>query len=442
MNFCVLSAAAASSDSAAAAAVDLSHSKGSSSSAALPVSPFADLQNAMHRSYRLDVVQQKMTRGGIILAKQENEETFSFVGFEGLPYLAVATRLMLLPEEHRTFHVVCSTGGPCDFYGDIDLPATTSDKIVTELLDAAVNEVTTLMSSACERMQQRAAKQQQIAAFAGPEVLLLRNPNPAKKSLHLHMSFPHLCFEDYVGVRAVAEHINAKVSLALFDLHCYRSKGMLRLPFNGKSRRQNDAHEARHSLEPVLSFPPSAEGNRLRSATASSAALSRPQIVSKAFCLREEYALTKPSLWKELKGAAHAVPRGTLFPNVASRGSSRPAEFDEAGRKIPAFLAEATKPRRYQEVVKSVRSMPTRCADHYDQWIRVGLALHNFGSEDKYFEEWVTFSLRCPNKFSRESCRKMWNKFVRHPDHTNWRRGYNYLTKTIYREMGVTRSTS
>ena len=115
-------------------------------------------------------------------------------------------------------------------------------------------------------------------------------------------------------------------------------------------------------------------------------------------------------------------------------------EYDKQGRPIPAFFTERVKPKRQREAIKSVHALPSTAAEPYDQWIRVGLALHNFGAEDRNFEEWVQFSVRAPHKFSRETCRSMWDKFQRHPDHENWPRGYNYLTKTIWRELGIINS--
>ncbi|EPY25602.1 hypothetical protein STCU_06641 [Strigomonas culicis] len=110
-------------------------------------------------------------------------------------------------------------------------------------------------------------------------------------------------------------------------------------------------------------------------------------------------------------------------------------EFDLYGNAVSPFLTEKAKWRRYKTVIEKVRRLPPHAAESFDVWVRVGLALHNFSNEDHVFEEWVKFSLRCPAKFTREVCRKKWTQFERNADALNWRRGFNYLNSTVWRQV-------
>ena len=46
-------------------------------------------------------------------------------------------------------------------------------------------------------------------------------------------------------------------------------------------------------------------------------------------------------------------------------------------------------------------------AENYNDWIRVGWALHN--TDRGLFQVWVDFSKRCPSKFDEKHCEKLWN---------------------------------
>lgn len=110
-------------------------------------------------------------------------------------------------------------------------------------------------------------------------------------------------------------------------------------------------------------------------------------------------------------------------------------EYDSYGNAVSPFLTEGAKWKRYKTVVAKLESISPQAAMNFDIWVRVGLALHNFSNEERVFEEWVKFSVKCPQKFSREACKKKWLQFERNPDALNWRRGFNYLNHTLWRQL-------
>ena len=59
-----------------------------------------------------------------------------------------------------------------------------------------------------------------------------------------------------------------------------------------------------------------------------------------------------------------------------------------------------------QELLKLLN--PKRAED-YEQWIALGWCLHNI---DKYLlDDWIQFSLKCPDKFIKGECEKRWKEF-------------------------------
>lgn len=149
--------------------------------------------------------------------------------------------------------------------------------------------------------------------------------------------------------------------------------------------------------------------------------------------------LVKPSAVIGVPHLGYASSLGAA--GVASDGTSvrhahhGAVEYDAYGNAVSPYLTEAAKWRRFKSVVKKLETIPPRAAVSFDIWVRVGLALHNFSNEEHVFEEWVKFSVKCPQKFSREACRKKWLQFERNPDALNWRRGFNYLNQTIWRQL-------
>jgi P4 family phage/plasmid primase-like protien len=72
-------------------------------------------------------------------------------------------------------------------------------------------------------------------------------------------------------------------------------------------------------------------------------------------------------------------------------------------------------------------------AENYNDWIRVGWALHN--TDKGLFQVWVDFSKRCPNKFDEKNCEKLWNNMK--PGLTirslqSWAKEDNYHKYTEY----------
>ncbi|CUG87050.1 primase-like protein, putative [Bodo saltans] len=447
-------------------------------SAASSASPFISVKDSMSRSYKLSAVLEN-TNHGVVLGKQENTSTYSFVGFEGVPFLKVAECVMQVPVEHRTFHAICGRMSvPCDFFGDIDLPLTTSTASIETMILTALRRVQEEVSAATLRQHPSwsvgPSSSSKGKGDAPPEVLLVTNPQATtKRSYHLHIRFPHVCFCDYRTVRHVAEKINGELGASFFDLACYRERGMMRTAYSRKVG-VGSSSSLHHELAPAF---PQISNSELKKLLEPSTRWSPAECVARSFVIREDFmeskflkqtsssatsfsssssppvslleddnvALAKALLPKTLsipsfhEGVTAAERNKAAKQNGGDINNHNNAvtEYDKQGRPIPAFFMERVKPKRFREALKSVHALPSTAAEPYDQWIRVGLALHNFGSEDRNFEEWVQFSVRAPHKFSRETCRSMWDKFQRHPDHQNWARGYNYLTKSIWRELGI-----
>eukprot|EP00796_Vickermania_ingenoplastis_P012226 gene12226-8413_t len=138
--------------------------------------------------------------------------------------------------------------------------------------------------------------------------------------------------------------------------------------------------------------------------------------------------------WMDGQANARQVlgPDGLPLPRPQA---STHMEYDAYGNAVSPYLTEAAKWRRYKSVIGKLQHVPPRAATSFDIWVRIGLALHNFSNEEHVFEEWVKFSLKCPEKYSRDACRKKWLQFERNPDALNWRRGFNYLNQTLWRQI-------
>jgi hypothetical protein len=306
-------------------------------------------------------------------------------------------------------------------------------------------------------------------------VNVVDNNNNAEGTKKLSGPTKLIAFQDYRTVKLIGDEVNQTLGRDVIDMNCYRPNGMLRCAFSSKlpsaqdhdfCAKQQDRHgaaaaAARKRLIPLVTASDPALQKRLSAMEDVLRTMTDPEILEMTFCTRhmDHDAKVQKLVHEHAKGLvvldSHAGagsawrqrsaevlqatlthrwklirPRHVLGPQAAQA-----VEYDVYGNAVSPFLTEGAKWRRYKAVTAKLRTLPPRAAESYDVWVRVGLALHNFSNEDNCFEEWVLFSLKSPQKYSREVCRKKWLQFERNPDALNWRRGYNYLNSTVWRQV-------
>ncbi|RNF18732.1 DNA repair protein RAD50 [Trypanosoma conorhini] len=390
--------------------------------------------------------------------------------------LVVAERLLAFPPHMRHFHSVCGRENvPCDFFADVDLPNETpasGEKLLMEMLNYLEVRL-------------------QGIGFHQPSFLVLTNevPSAEKVSYHVHarsMGAPDeaaaaaaddddgddaaagnaeaagsglsqrkrgrreaaavakkkpkpkkiIAFQDYRVVKLLAEEVNTTLGRTVVDDQCYRTNGMLRCAFSSKIVPSPSGGVVRPKgkrLIPMLKAQDTALQRRLNDMAAYLHTLSDAEILERTFGTRSA-PVTESHRADTVKDASRRF-KLLRARHVLGPRESQAVEFDAYGNAVSVYLTEGAKWRRFKAVIDKLRRMPPRSAESYDVWVRVGLALHNFSNEDHVFEEWVRFSLKCPQKYSRESCRKKWQQFERNPDALNWRRGFNYLNTTVWRSV-------
>nr|CAJ2468995.1 unnamed protein product [Leishmania braziliensis] len=280
-----------------------------------------------------------------------------------------------------------------------------------------------------------------------------------------------VAFQDYRAVKLIADEVNQTLGRDIIDQNCYRPNGMLRCVFSAKMpsaqdhnyrlQSESSAEAARRRLVPLVTASDPALQRYLSETESVLRTMTDPEILELTFVTRHldadpkvikavhEHAASlvahkshgqDGSAEQQHRAAVLHATRKYGFKLIRSRQIMGPqatqaAEYDAYGNVVSPFLTEAAKWRRFKSVTAKLRTLPPRAAETYDVWVRVGLALHNFSNEDHVFEEWVLFSLKSPLKYSREVCRKKWVQFERNPDALNWRRGYNYLNSTVWRQV-------
>ncbi|KAH8604064.1 primase 2 [Trypanosoma vivax] len=397
--------------------------------------------------------------------------------------LVVAERLLAFPQNMRNFHTVCGRENvPCDFFADIDLPNETQasgEKILLEVLNyldvrlqgigfmrpsfiILTNEVPSADKVSYHvhaRAMGKSGEEDESDAFGSVKQNGLNGDHDSKKSKANKPTGKTIAFQDYRVVKLLADEVNLALGRTIIDEQCYRNNGMLRCAFSTKinapgfsplSTPPSDAtgavgQQKGKRLVPLRKAKDPALQKRLDEMSIHLGELSDAQILERTFCIRtapvsgrllsssEDGVVQKISTDKKdeyLRSFKLIRARHILGPQ-----SKQAVEYDAYGNVVSVYLTEAAKWRRFKTVVEKLRRLPPRSAESYDIWVRVGLALHNFSNEDHVFEEWVRFSLKCPQKYSRESCRRKWQQFERNPDALNWRRGFNYLNSTIWRSV-------
>ncbi|TPP53918.1 Primase C terminal 2 (PriCT-2) family protein [Leishmania donovani] len=280
-----------------------------------------------------------------------------------------------------------------------------------------------------------------------------------------------VAFQDYRAVKLIADEVNQTIGRDIVDHNCYRTNGMLRCAFSAKmpsaqdhnyhQQTDNGAAAARKRLVPLVTASDPALQQRLSETESVLRTMTDPEVLELTFVTRHLDADAKvikaarkhaTSLLAHESDApaesAEQLHRAAVLDattrhrfklirprQIMGPQATQAVEYDAYGNVVPPFLTEAAKWRRFKAVTAKLRTLPPRAAESYDVWVRVGLALHNFSNEDHVFEEWVRFSLKSPLKYSREVCRKKWMQFERNPDALNWRRGFNYLNSTVWRQV-------
>ncbi|ESL06836.1 hypothetical protein TRSC58_05483 [Trypanosoma rangeli SC58] len=393
--------------------------------------------------------------------------------------LVVAERLLAFPPHMRHFHTVCGRENvPCDFFADVDLPNETpasGEKLLLEMLNylevrlqgigfhqpsflVFTNEVPSAdkvsyhvharslalpdKATEAEADAEEEEEDDDVNHNVGKDETLRKGlfqrkqskqkETPAKKPKPRKI----VAFQDYRVVKLLADEVNTTLGRNMVDEQCYRTNGMLRCAFSSKIVPSPNGGVVRpkgKQLVPMLKAQDAALQRRLNDMAAYLDTLSEAEILERTFGTRF-VPVTESHRTDTVKDSSRSFKliraRHVLGPKEAGA-----VEFDAYGNAVSVYLTEGAKWRRFKTVIDKLRRMPPRSAESYDVWVRVGLALHNFSNEDHVFEEWVRFSLKCPQKYSRESCRKKWQQFERNPDALNWRRGFNYLNSTVWRSL-------
>lgn len=295
-----------------------------------------------------------------------------------------------------------------------------------------------------------------------------------------------IAFQDFRSVKLIADEVNQTLGFTAIDEGCYRMNGSIRCAFSRKippnitpptiSSKKGNAGAGETTdgdllgLQPALIPLPIQEDQnaelkkKLESMHDVLSTLTAPEILELTFCTRHLpeggapmlrvlhdhlaasllthpqegdveaiFKTISPHRFKLVKPVAILGPQGSVAADGTGRGEQ--VEYDAYGNPVSPYLTEPAKWRRYKTAIQKLQSVPPRAAENFDTWVRIGLALHNFSNEEHVFEEWVRFSLKCPQKYSRDACRKKWLQFERNPDALNWRRGFNYLNSTLWRQI-------
>lgn len=111
-------------------------------------------------------------------------------------------------------------------------------------------------------------------------------------------------------------------------------------------------------------------------------------------------------------GEESTVEEGT----ATSRGPEV-TEDQQSWRSLGSVGSSLMSTIPYEHDPETVRNLVMTClalsrAKEYDSWVKVGMALKN--TDDGYFDLWVDFSKRCPEKFAsggRNACAEKWASF-------------------------------
>ena len=381
------------------------------------------------RSYRLTQVVDQVTDEDAILACREGQALFSFWGYRGLRREALAKRILEMDADEKAamYSVYGRVNVPCDFFAMINVPHYSGKTDGDAFCDGPKTEYTgeTLLEMAIKLTKEHCFNRLKVPEQ--PRILIIDGKNPHKHVYHLHIQFQSSAFKDYRAVRDAATAINAEAEFQLFDIAVYQANAIKSLACT------------KLSTGPATIFQPESERSPLALLLKSHKSLSWPDAVealAASFSFRsatERFSFSPgPAEGDDADRPAEYNPDKSFTIHLLKGDKSR-TTVGPNGEMIPAYLADNKKWQRFGECVAAIRRLPASDAEAYDTWIRVGLALHSFGNESHIFDHWVNFSQRCPHKFSLQACQRYWGIFSKRPECFTWRRGFNYLTRTVTR---------
>lgn len=118
----------------------------------------------------------------------------------------------------------------------------------------------------------------------------------------------------------------------------------------------------------------------------------------------------------------YVVAAGSTHPSgVFYQWEDLEAEFEWAPVEFCRWLTRPKKKEQHRSGLsphpraffsRAVRGLPLLdpCMG-YEEWIRVGMALHSSGYGDEAFEAWKDWSAKCPDKFNEQSLLNHWKSF-------------------------------
>lgn len=441
------------------------------------------------RHLKLDAVVAATTPRDFIVAKHEVASIYSYAGYVNFTAHEVASRLLVSPAPQRTFHALIGRGGiPCDFYGDVDmdLAERNPEAKLIEALHAVKEqlaergfgalETLVLTGNSNEKHSFHVHIHSPAMAFADfrevaevAEVVNDALPAPifdtgvyrANATLRLALSAklgqadrvltPYLPVAKDAALRSILASAGGLSSTDLVVRSLVLRPELRRAARDAAtpavaSVADDGAGDASGAAKGGSKGKKHAKGKAVPAASGAATAADE--------CPGEATTVDGVKIFNSRNfRRSHGGDAGSAFTRAMPQGAVRAMRNgrrvslvpDESGANlVPAFLAPTLKWKRYQEVRRKLLAMPDNFARDYDTWANVGLALHSFASrgEREPFEDFVSFSAMCPFKFDRKVVEKKWKGFGvkaterttrREEDVFTWRRGYNYLNKTIWR---------
>ena len=336
---------------------------------------------------------------------------------------AVAAALDAVPPADRHFYEMVRADRPCKGYLDIDgeggaLPSDCAD------MASLVAKTRTLV--------RRVYSEDYGVELAGPEVVVLVSPNPAKVSLHVVVSThaPQWLFRSFRDASHLAERLR-ELGGAWFEgrLDGGRQKGGVDLAVYSRDRvmRLQGSTKFGAAAGTALRYP-EGEGPQ-----GGHCALDPDAVIS---WLDEgedrRRFLAPPAGWaphatkaaKAAKAAKTPAPRAgagsAMSPGDGKASTSRPS-VTEAG---PAPWTGPPPSVDYVRALVACLGAETAASSRVS-WLKPAYVLRRegtrLGDEDKFFAEWHAWSRKGVAKYTdEEDCRATWNTLVQDPNFTSF----------------------
>jgi len=117
---------------------------------------------------------------------------------------------------------------------------------------------------------------------------------------------------------------------------------------------------------------------------------------------------------------------GTPTKKTKKPATEEEEVLTEVGTPEGSLDTESSEPRNERDgvLIKVVEALPIKYLDNYDDWIKIGMALHNEGYD---CVDWVALSKRS-KKFEEGECEKHWKTFARE-------RGRKVMGATLWKHL-------